>query len=263
MKKHGLKTLLFLTLFSALALAQDNREEFNPGSKKQIQQQIQQQEQKQKWFEKGDMYEWRNKKAPLKILIQTDGLWEYLDDYDSLCIIRDDSVFEARIFREGREQYPPYKVDKGYIKRISDEYLRGWFEQTNRLLDYLSGGKFQLELEGIERVPGDSLWQHTGKVYTMIVYPHGGPMSGGGGYYSGNGIFWIDPLSLTYDKTDESKCTIVPIHEILHSFFGIGHSPDSMSTIYSPSFHIYLTEQESKFLGWPKIKPKKLEKIEL
>lgn len=272
--KRTLETFLFLAPFPALTLSQlsgeVNKNLSNKNLNKSVQvEQIQQQPQEQKWFSKGDMYEWRNKKAPLKIIICQDDLFpkHILENYDSLFVLRNDSVFEARTFKKGSEWYPPYKVDKNYLERLTDDYLKGWLEQTNFWLGYLSGNKFQLELENIERVVTDygngNYNFDYGNAFTMIVHPNGGPMSGGGGYYSGNGIFWIDPLSLSYDKNDKNKCTIVPIHEILHSFFGSGHSVDTTSTIYSPSSHIFLTREEAEFLGWPEVKPKKLERIKL
>ncbi|MEM4152878.1 MAG: hypothetical protein QXK80_02050 [Candidatus Pacearchaeota archaeon] len=268
MKIHSmnLKTLLFLAFFPAIALTQNIENTISIGSNVQYnQEQIEQ----KRWFSKGDMYEWRDKKAPLRIIVcKDDSFSEHLlKDYDSLFIVRDDSIYEARTFKNGQEWYPGYKADKKYLERITDDYLKGWLEQTNYWLSYLSGGKFQLELEGIDYISidywnDDNYWKNFnyGKAFTMIVHPSGGVMPG---YYSGSGIFWIDPLSLTYDKNDKNKCTLVPIHEILHGFFGPGHSPDSLSTIFSPSSHIYLTQEEAKFLKWPQVKPRKLEKVNL
>lgn len=255
MKKLAL--ILFLALSPVLA-----QKEANKKLDTIIQEQIQ-----SNWFSKGDMYEWRNKKAPLKIIVCEDDLFpaHLLSGYDSIVVVRDDSVFEANIFKDGNQWHPSYKVDKGYLERLTPDYLKGWLEQTNYWLNYLSGGKFQLELENIEYIKtnywNDSFSFNYGTAFTMIVHPHGSPMRGGGGYYSGNGIFWVDPLSLSYDKNDKNKCTPVPIHEILHSFFGPGHSPDTLSTAYTPSFYIYLTKEESEFLGWPKVEPKKLKTI--
>ncbi|MEM4648135.1 MAG: hypothetical protein QXO12_02410 [Candidatus Pacearchaeota archaeon] len=217
-----------------------------------------------KWFRKGDLYELHNKKVPIKIIICKDNLFPpYLKEYE-LIISRDDNILEVKRFKDGKEFWPPYKVDKTYFERFTDEYLKGWIEQTNYWLKYLSGNQFQLELEEIERIDID-YWNDEnyldnikpGRGFTMIVHPNAVST----GYYSGNGIFWVNPIYLFYDKNNINKYSITPIHEILHSFFGENHSNDSLSTIYhSPNF-IYLSPDEAEFLGWPKVEPKKLEKI--
>lgn len=185
-----------------------------------------------KWFSKGDMYRFRKSKAPLEVYICNDKSKSRSEDY-----------------------YKLFSEEDVDTSRLTDDYIKKWVSQTNEYLSYLSNGKFQLDLKEIKRINTDywntkekdaELPYPDKKSFKMIVHPSATK----GGHYSMDGFFWVNPFYLQTGEDYDS----LPIHEMMHGFFGEGHSESKNSTINTVSM-IGLTEKEAKHLGWNYVKP--------
>ena len=85
----------------------------------------------------------------------------------------------------------------------------------------------------------------------MVVHPTATLTAG---RYLRNGEFWVDPFNLQAPKDTPSQFDSLPLHEILHSFFGPNHSPSEESTMNHKPV-IGLLKDEATHLGWPLVKP--------
>ena len=144
-----------------------------------------------------------------------------------------------------------------YKEIFNNLFIENWTKHTNHYLDYLSGGQFQLFLSSIKYIKTEYWNGRTEEIpdgdrtkFIMVVHPTAYP----GGYYNGNGLFYVNPFHIQLDEGDEEHFDPLSLHEIFHGFFGGDHSTSEKSTM-SYAAVIGLTAQETKFLGWPVMEP--------